>query len=135
MTAISFRYADSPRTILLDYLQSFVGIKFKELGTTRAGVYCLGLVILFYGESNILLPDPTSMSPEAVIVHPLHDLFEKTGEAHYGCVVTMPGEGDFLLGHVGIHTPFGILHAWRPAEQVILEPHGRRRITGVYQLK
>jgi hypothetical protein len=116
-----------------EFVKSFVGIAYKDGGVSRDGVYCVGLVILFYRERGIELPDPATMDPNLVQESPFYRCFSVQHKPIYGDVVSLPGENSFDEGHVGIWTPLGILHARRGGVGVTVDRNLSRLVRRVYR--
>lgn len=117
-----------------NYIRGFRSIPYVALGTSRRGVYCAGLVVLFYKEHAIDIPDPATAVFFDAVQSAFARVWEKTPLSRYGDMVTMPGDQDFVQGHVGIWTPVGILHA-TSSQGVQCTPLHKTRFTGCYRYK
>jgi hypothetical protein len=113
---------------------SLVGTRWDEVGATRQGVYCVGLVILWYDWFGVTIPNPLTQDPQDVNAHLSNYFALFRGDKRAGDVVTMAGEGDYFEGHVGVWTPIGVLHATR-RQGVVLEAENRLKIRRSYRYR
>lgn len=106
--------------------RGWLGVPWRHLGRTRAGVDCIGLVLLSAAEAGLSLPDPAPYAREPQGAALL------TGALAHGARVAQARPGDVLLfsmglyaGHIGIattHPVFGVpavLHAYAPHRKVV----------------
>jgi cell wall-associated NlpC family hydrolase len=117
-----------------DFTLSLVGTPWDETGSTRKGVYCVGLVCLWYDFFGVTVPNPRTQDPQDVNAHLSNYFSLFRGDCRAGDVVTMAGDGDFFEGHVGIWTPLGVLHATRKTG-VVLEAEKRLKIRRSYRYR
>jgi cell wall-associated NlpC family hydrolase len=62
-------------TELIAHAETFIGAPFEELGRTRTGIDCLGLVLALYAFAGIELPDPLTAARDVTLQHRLMDYF------------------------------------------------------------
>ena len=109
--------------------RGWLGVPWRHLGRTRAGVDCIGLVLVAAAAAGLDIEDPAPYAREpqgAALMH---------GVLAHGTRVTETRPGDVLVfrmglygGHVGIattHRTFGgpaVLHAYAPHRHVVEHP-------------
>lgn len=113
---------------LIAAARGYLGVPWRHLGRTRAGVDCIGLVLLAAREAGRLLPDPAPYQREPQgtrLLDGMRDLCDLVP-------LDQALPGDVLLfraglygGHVGIfsaHREYGVpacIHAFAPYRKVI----------------
>jgi cell wall-associated NlpC family hydrolase len=131
-------------TALVVAARKFLGVPWRHLGRTRAGVDCIGLVLLAAREIGHDLPDPApyERKPQGARL--------VDGLARHARRVADPLPGDVLVfrtglfgGHVGIATSHrtyggaGVLHAYATHRHVVeqpLEAELQRELVGAWRL-
>lgn len=125
--------------------RSFVGVPWRHLGRSRAGVDCIGLVLLALREADVEVPDPAPYEREPQGPRLLDGI-----RAH-AMQVARHEPGDVLLfrmgvygAHVGIasthatwHVP-AVIHAYAPHRMVVEAPidsETRRALVGAFRLR
>lgn len=107
----------------------WLGVPWRHLGRSRAGVDCIGLVLLAAAKAGLSIPDPAPYAREpqgAALMR---------GVLAHGVRVADALPGDVLVfrmglygGHVGIATQHrtyggpGVLHAYAPHRHVVEQP-------------
>jgi hypothetical protein len=96
--------------VTIEQINGFIGIPYRRDGMDRTGVSCLGLVVLVYRDLlGVALPFAPCQTPEEIVGSPLHRLFAPASVPSPLDVALMEsGTGG---RHVGLYTPWGILHA------------------------
>lgn len=107
----------------------YLGVPWRHLGRSRAGVDCIGLVLLAARDCGRDFPDPAPYEREPQGSRLLRGLLD------HGARVTEPQPGDVLVfrmgvygGHVGIATTHpvyggpGLLHAFALRKHVVEQP-------------
>lgn len=124
--------------------RAYLGVPWRHLGRTRAGVDCIGLVILAAADVGLSLPDPAPYEREPQGARLLDGI-----SAHARRVASVK-PGDILVfrmgvygGHVGIATTHraygvaGVLHAYAPRRHVVEQPMDgemKRALVAVFRL-
>ena len=109
--------------------RDWLGVPWRHLGRTRAGVDCIGLVLVAAAAAGLEIEDPAPYAREpqgAALMH---------GVLAHGVRVAEARAGDVLVfrmglygGHVGIATTHrtyggpGVLHAYAPHRHVVEQP-------------
>ena len=125
--------------------RAWLGVPWRHLGRSRAGVDCIGLVILAAADLGLRLEDPAPYARTA------SDARLADGVAAYGLRLAEPEPGAVLVlrsgrfgGHVGIagrHPATGaptLIHASADYEAVRehrLTPELRRALVGAWRLR
>lgn len=129
---------------LVDRARAYLGVPWRHLGRSRAGVDCIGLVLLAAADAGLSLPDPAPYEREPQGARLLD------GIAAHGRRVATAQPGDVLVfrlggygGHVGIATTHrtyrvpGVLHAYAPRRHVVEQPIDgelQRALVAVFRL-
>jgi cell wall-associated NlpC family hydrolase len=132
------------RADLVDRARTYLGVPWRHLGRTRAGVDCIGLVLLAAADAGLTLPDPAPYQREPQGQRLLDGI-----RAHAQRVVVAE-PGDILVfrmgiygGHVGIATVHrtyggpGVLHAYAPRRHVVeqqMDGEMQRALAAVFRL-
>jgi cell wall-associated NlpC family hydrolase len=114
---------------LVEAGRAYLGVPWRHLGRTRAGVDCIGLVLLAAADAGLTLPDPAPYQRE-----PQGQRLVEGIRAH-AQRVSVAEPGDVLVfrmgvygGHVGIATQHrtyggpGVLHAYAARRHVVEQP-------------
>jgi cell wall-associated NlpC family hydrolase len=108
--------------------RGYLGVPWRHLGRSLAGVDCIGLVILAHRAAGHEVPDPAPYAREPIGARVIAGI-----EAAGGKRVPRPRAGDVLVfrvdgvngGHLGIasDTSFGpcVIHAYAPRRRVVEE--------------
>jgi cell wall-associated NlpC family hydrolase len=117
------------RAQLVNRARDYLGVPWRHLGRSRAGVDCIGLVLLAARDAGLDLPDPAPYQREPQGARLL------AGVLAHGRRVGVAEPGDVLVlrmgvyaGHVGIATTHrgygvpGILHAFALRRHVVEQP-------------
>jgi cell wall-associated NlpC family hydrolase len=109
--------------------RNYLGVPWRHLGRTSAGLDCIGLVLLAARDAGLELPDPPSYER-----HPQGGRL-MSGVLAHGRRVVQAEPGDVLVlrmgvyaGHLGIATSHraygvpGILHAYAARRHVVEQP-------------
>ena len=123
----------------------YLGAPWRHLGRSRAGVDCIGLVLLSLADVGITVPDPAPYQREPQGTRLLDGIL-----AH-AVRVAAAEPGDVLVfrmgvyaGHVGIATDHasyrvpGVIHAYAPRKHVVEQPLDadlRAVLVGAYRLR
>lgn len=116
---------------VLDEARALVGVPWRHMGRSAAGVDCIGLVWLAANRAGVLLPEPPPYARE-----PQDQALREALHRHLVPVVLSDArDGDVLLfnlglyaGHVGLagtHPAYGVpsvVHAHLPRRAVVEEP-------------
>ena len=124
--------------------RAMVGVPWRHMGRSAAGVDCIGLVLLAASRAGVALPEPAPYAREPQD----HALRAALGEHLEWVPLDQVQDGDVVLfsmgiyaGHVGIaglHPIYGVpsvIHAHLPRRCVIEEPREAfaRHLTGAYR--
>jgi cell wall-associated NlpC family hydrolase len=115
---------------LIGAARGWLDVPWRHLGRTRAGVDCIGLVILAAAEAGMQIADPAPYARQPQETALLR------GVLAHGARVAVPQPGDVLVfrmgavfgGHVGIatsHHTYGVpavLHAFATHRKVVEQP-------------
>jgi cell wall-associated NlpC family hydrolase len=125
--------------------RAFLGVPWRHLGRSRAGVDCIGLVLLAAGAAGVALPDPAPYAREPQGTRLLDGILAHARR------VPAAEPGDVLLfrmglygGHVGLacrHQVHGVpacIHAYAPHRMVaehVMTDDLRAALIGAFRLR
>lgn len=112
---------------LLASARGFAGVPFRHLGRNRAGVDCVGLILLAAAEADVAIDDPGAYA----MFHRGHDLSAWLA-ARFDRVLPLADhrDGDILLFASGTHLPCHVgLRATRDVLPAVIHAHiGRGKV-------
>jgi len=126
--------------------RAYLGVPWRHLGRSRAGLDCIGLVLLAARDCGIAAEDPAPYAREPSSQRLREELARYLDEVS----IADPRPGDVLLfnlgiygGHIGIaglHPQYrclSIIHAYAPRHRVVEERLGAdiEAMTGVYRVR
>ena len=109
--------------------RDWIGVPWRHLGRTRAGVDCVGLVLLAAAKAGLPVPDPAPYArqpQEAALLRGVLAHGRRVPEARPGDVLVF--RMGLYGGHLGIATSHrayacpGVLHAYAPHKHVVEQP-------------
>jgi cell wall-associated NlpC family hydrolase len=131
--------------IALDtHAREWLGVPWRHLGRTRAGIDCIGLVLASCAAAGVTIPDPAPYARE-----PQGALLAREVMAHADRAPIEPGavllfRMGVFAGHVGIasmHPEYGVpavIHAYAPHRVVVeqrMDEALRAAFVGAYRLR
>jgi cell wall-associated NlpC family hydrolase len=117
------------RARLVHHARDYLGVPWRHLGRSRAGVDCIGLVLLAAADAGRPLPDPAPYQREPQgqrLLDGIRDHARRVPSAEPGDILVF--RMGLYGGHVGIatdHRTYGgpaVLHAFAPRRHVVEQP-------------
>jgi cell wall-associated NlpC family hydrolase len=126
------------------HAREWLGVPWRHLGRTRAGVDCIGLVLLSCAAAGVTIPDPAPYAREPQGALLAREILHHADRAPIEPGAVLLFRMGVYAGHVGIaslHPDRGelsVIHAYAPhrvvVEQVLDEPL-RKALVGAYRLR
>ena len=127
------------REQIVEEAMSWLGVPYRDLGRTRHGLDCVGLILAVYGSLGLItyeVPTYRRIPDGSFLSH-----FTKAGFKRIGIADMRSGDAVAFKQlawacHCGIVTPRGVVHSYSPELMVVEQPlSGRLRdnLIGVYR--